>query len=189
MNVYQKRNILLIGLVVWLLLAMLFGRVLPEEIALYTNLLLFGVWFMLTIKWWRCPYCLSYLGGFQFPTITCRCCGKDIPKNQHDSNSNLSNRANVLLFLTFIGMLLHSVALLQKRNFWQAKVPFYLFGCRVCISSAARLPIAFRKADDPIQDSTSQGQSRIPPNSLSHPFSKAISKISTAFACNSLSPV
>ena len=79
MNVYKKRNILLIGFGVWYLLAMLFGRILQEEIALYTNLLLFGAWVLLTIKWWRCPYCPSYLGRFQFPEITCPHCGKDIP--------------------------------------------------------------------------------------------------------------
>ena len=90
MNLYQKRNILLVGFAVWLLLAMLFGRILPEEIALYINLLLFGAMFLLIIKWWRCPYCLSYLGRFQFPTITCPCCGKDIPKKQQNT-TNMSN--------------------------------------------------------------------------------------------------
>ena len=80
MNLYRKRNILVIGFTVWFLLAMLLSGLIPGEIALYVDLLLFGAMFLLTNKWWICPYCLSYLGRFQFPTITCPCCGKDIPK-------------------------------------------------------------------------------------------------------------
>ena len=66
--------------ILWLFTAILFGRILPEGIALPINLLLFGVWFLFHMRGWRCPYCLRHLGRFQFPTIQCPHCRKEIPK-------------------------------------------------------------------------------------------------------------
>lgn len=81
MNIYQKQKILLLGFGVVFGCFFLFSKILPEEFRLYADLLLFGLWFLWYIKWWRCPYCLRSLGRFQFPIIHCPFCGKDIPKN------------------------------------------------------------------------------------------------------------
>ena len=80
MNLYKKQKIITIGFLLWLLIAVLVGRILPAEIALPVNLVSFGAVFLLDLKWWRCPYCLRYLGRFQFPIIQCPHCGKEIPK-------------------------------------------------------------------------------------------------------------
>lgn len=80
MKIYQKRNLLAIGIPLYFVVAYIISRLLQGEIVLYINLLLFGAYFLLYLKWWRCPYCLRNLGRIQFPTITCPYCGKDIPK-------------------------------------------------------------------------------------------------------------
>ncbi len=80
MKIYQERNILGIFIPTYFILAYLIYRLFQSEVVLYINLLLFGSYFLLYLKWWRCPYCLQELGRLQFPTIICPHCGKDLSK-------------------------------------------------------------------------------------------------------------
>ncbi len=80
MKMYQKRNLLAIGIPVYFFEVYIISRLFLGEIVLYIDLLLFGAYFLLYLKWWRCPYCLRSLGRIQFPTITCPYCEKEIPK-------------------------------------------------------------------------------------------------------------
>ena len=78
MNIHQKKRILFASLIVLFLLVSILGSVFSKEIALSVIIPLLIVWFVLYIKWWKCPHCNRSLGRLEHGVTHCKYCGKEL---------------------------------------------------------------------------------------------------------------
>ena len=78
MDIHKKKRILFLALIVLLLLASIFGSVFSKEIALAIIIPLLIVWFVLYIKWLKCPHCNRSLGRLEHGVTHCKYCGKEL---------------------------------------------------------------------------------------------------------------
>ena len=78
MDIHQKKKVLFVALIVFVILASIFGSIFAKEIALAIIVLLLIVWFVLYNKWWKCPHCNRSLGRLEHGVTHCKYCGKEL---------------------------------------------------------------------------------------------------------------
>ena len=78
MNIHQKKKLLFVVLIILFFATSILYSFFQKEIILLIIIPVLCVWFVLYIKWWKCPHCNRSLGRLEHGVTHCKYCGKEL---------------------------------------------------------------------------------------------------------------